>query len=370
MSRSNNYLRRVARGLGLLVAPALFITGLAVAGTSPAEAAQSAADFYKGKKVRLMIGYGPGGSYDSYARLVARHYGRFIPGKPTVVPQNKPGSGSLVAANYLYNVAPRDGTVVAAIGQGVYFMQLLERPKIKFDARKFTWIGRMTDVTSLVVAWHKSKAKTIADLQKVKVPIAVGGTLSGSTLTISFLNKLTGTKFQPIKGYRAASAMLAMERGEVDATASVTWLALQAKYGRWLKGKKVNVLVQVGLKRAPGLENVPLLSELGTSKHERTMLRVLSSTNAIGRSLTAPPGIAADRVTALRSAFDAMVKSKKFLSEAKRMGHPIKPMSGAALKNVVLQAGDLTPKMIKQIQDIVNIKYRSIKKKKKKKKKM
>ncbi len=369
MSRNFNYLSRIYSGFGLLVAPALLITGLALATATSAEAATSAADFFKGKKVYLMIGYGPGGSYDSYARLVARHYGRFIPGKPTVVPQNRPGSGSLVASNYLYNVAPKDGTVVAAIGQGVYFMQLLDRPKIKFDARKFTWIGRMTDVTSLVVAWHKSKAKTIADLQKIKVPIAVGGTLSGSTLTISFLNKLTGTKFQPIKGYRAAAAMLALERGEVDATASVTWLALQAKYGRWLKAKKVNVLVQVGLKRAKGLENVPLLSELGTSKHERTMLRVLSSTNAIGRSLTAPPGVPADRVAALRGAFDAMVKSKKFLSEAKRIGHPINPMSGDALRQVVLQAGDLTPKMIKQIQDIVNIKYRSIRKKKKKKKK-
>jgi tripartite-type tricarboxylate transporter receptor subunit TctC len=350
-------------GAGLLA-----VTAVLAAGASSVSA-QSPAKFYKGKNVRLMIGYGPGGSYDSYGRLVARHLGKFIPGKPTVVPQNKPGSGSLVASNYLYNVAPRDGSVLAAIGQGVYFMQLLERPKIKFDARKFTWIGRMTDVTSLVVGWHKSKAKTIADLQKVKVPIAVGGTLSGSTLTISFLNALTGTKFKPIKGYRAAAAMLAMERGEVDATASVTWLALKAKYGRWLKAKKVNVLVQVGLKRAPGLEKVPLLSDLGPTKGDRTMLRVLSSTNAIGRSLTAPPGLPIDRVVALRSAFDAMVRSKTFLAEAKRIGHPINPMTGAALREVVLQAGDLTPKMIKKIQDIVAIKYRSIRKKKKKKKK-
>ena len=150
--------------------------------------AQSPAKFYRGKNVSLMIGYGPGGSYDSYARLVARNLGKHIPGKPNVIPRNKPGSGSLVATNYLYNVAPRDGSVLAALGQGVYFMQLLERPKIKFDARKITWIGRMTDVTSLVVGWHKSKAKTIADLQNIEVPMAVGGTLSGSTLSISFLN--------------------------------------------------------------------------------------------------------------------------------------------------------------------------------------
>jgi tripartite-type tricarboxylate transporter receptor subunit TctC len=364
MFGEKKYLKWGRGCLGLMAVAAVALT----AGVTSVKA-ESAAKFYRGKNVRLLIGYGAGGSYDSYARLVARHLGGFIPGKPTMVPQNKPGSGSLVATNYLYNVAPKDGSMIAAVGQAVYFMQLLERPKIKFDARKFNWIGRMTDVTSLVVAWHKSKAKTIADLQKVKVPIAVGGTLSGSTLTISFLNKLTNTKFQPIKGYRSAGALLAMERGEVDGTASVTWLALKAKYGKWVKEKKVNVLVQVGLNRAPGLENVPLLSDLGKSESDRTMLRVLSSTNAIGRAISAPPGVPADRVKALRGAFDAMVKSKKFLAEAKRIRHPINPMSGDALRKVVLQAGDLTPEMIKKIQSIVAIKYRSIKKKKKKKKK-
>ena len=331
--------------------------------------AQSAAPFYKGKKVSLIIGYRPGGGYDIYARLVARHYGAFIPGNPTIVPQNKPGAGSLAASNYIYNVAPRDGTVVSAIGQAVYFMQVLDRPKIKFDARKFTWIGRMASVNSMIFSWHKTKLKTIADAYKFKAPIAVGGTLSGSTLYISFLNKLTGTKFQPIKGYGSASSLLALERGEVDASARMTWAGLKTNRPQWLRDKKINLLVQVAVKKAPDLPNVPLLWELAKTKEQRTMFEVLSSTNGIGRSLTAPPGLPAARVATLRAAFDAMVRSKKFLGEAKRMRLSITPMSGIELKRLVLKAGDLTPKMVKQIQDIINIKYRSIKKKKKKKKK-
>lgn len=331
--------------------------------------AQSAASFYKGKNVSLIIGYRPGGGYDIYARLVARHYGAFIPGKPTIVPRNKPGSGSLTASNYLYNVAPKDGSVIAAIGQAVYFMQVLKRPKIRFDASKFTWIGRVASVNSMIFSWYKTKVKTIADAYKYKTPIAVGGTLSGSTLYISFLNKLTGAKFQPIKGYGAASALLALERGEVDASARMTWAGLKTNRPQWLKEGKLNLLVQVAVKKAPDLPNVPLLWELTKNKEHRTMFEVLSSTNGVGRSITAPPGLPSDRVKALRTAFDAMVKSKNFLAEAKRMRLQVDPLPGEELKKLVLKAGDLTPKMVEQINDIINIKYKSIKKKKKKKKK-
>ncbi|MDH3240924.1 MAG: tripartite tricarboxylate transporter substrate-binding protein [Alphaproteobacteria bacterium] len=348
---------------------ACLFAALGFAAVPQAADAQSAESFYKGKHVSLMIGYRPGGGYDIYARLVARHYGAFIPGKPTIVPQNKPGSGSLTAANYLYNVAPKDGSVVAAIGQAVYFMQVLERPKIKFDARKFTWIGRMASVNSMIFSWHKTKLKTIKDAYTHKAPIAVGGTLSGSTLYISFLNKLTGAKFQPIKGYGSAASLLALERGEVDASARMTWAGLKTNRPQWLKEGKLNLLVQVAVKKAPDLPNVPLLWELTDNKEHRTMLEVLSSSNGIGRSLSAPPDLPADRVAALRAAFDAMVKSDKFLAEAKRMRLQIDPLPGDELRKLVLQSGDLTPSMVKQIQDIINIKYKSIKKSKKKKKK-
>ncbi len=346
-----------------------FLAAVAIAGQAGTGAAESPESFYKGKNLSLVIGYAPGGGYDIYARLVARHYGAFIPGKPTIVPQNKPGSGSLTAANYLYNVAPKDGSVVAAIGQAVYFMQVLERPKIRFDARKFTWIGRMASVNSMIFSWHKTKLKTIADAYKVKAPIAVGGTLSSSTLYISFLNKLTGTKFQPIKGYGSAASLLALERGEVDASSRMTWAGLKTNRPQWLKEGKLNLLVQVAVKKAPDLPNVPLLWELTNNPEHRKMMEVLSLSNGVGRSLTAPPGLPADRVAALRSGFDAMAKSERFLAEAKRMRLQIDPLPGAELEKLVLGSGDLTPSMVKQIQDIINIKYKSIKKKKKKKKK-
>jgi tripartite-type tricarboxylate transporter receptor subunit TctC len=336
---------------------------------APATGAASVEDFYKGKNITLLIGYGPGASYDSYSRLVARHLGSHIPGKPSIVPQNKPGSGSLVATNYLYNVAPKDGSVIATVGQSVYLMQLLEQPGIKFDARKLNWIGRMTDVNSLVVSWHKSKAKTIKDLQTVSAPIAVGGTLSGSTLFISFMNKLNGTKFQPIKGYGSAAAVLAMERGEVDGTASITSIQLKGEHPDWIKNRTVNVLVQVALQKDPAFPDVPLLTDLARNETDRKIYQALSSTNAIGRAMTAPPDIPADRLAALRAAFDAMVKSDKFMAEANKIKHVINAMSGADLQDVVLKGGDLTPENIALMKQVVEIKLPSRKKEKKAKKK-
>jgi tripartite-type tricarboxylate transporter receptor subunit TctC len=353
----------------LAESPIAFLIALACAAISPATAAASVEDFYKSKNITLLIGYGPGASYDSYSRLVARHLGSHIPGSPSVVPQNKPGSGSLVATNYLYNVAPKDGSVIATVGQSVYLMQLLERPGIKFDARKLNWIGRMTDVNSLVVSWHKSRAKTIKDLQNVSAPIAVGGTLSGSTLFISFMNKLTGTRFQPIKGYGSAEAVLAMERGEVDGTASITSIQLKAERADWIRNKTVNVLVQVALQKDPAFPDVPLLTDLATNPTDLRIFQALSSTNAIGRAMTAPPGIPADRLAALRAAFDATVRSDKFMAEAKKIKHEMNPMSGADLQKVVLKGGDLTPEMIATMKQVVEIKLPSRKKEKKAKKK-
>lgn len=354
-------------GNGFCRVTAAFATAFALGLAANTAAAQSVEDFYKNKNMSMIIGYAAGASYDTYARLAARHMGAFIPGKPNIVPQNKPGSGSLVATNYLYNVAPKDGSVLATVGQSVYLMQILDQPGIQFDARKLNWIGRLTDVNSLVVSWHTSKAKTIDDLKTVSAPIAVGGTLSGSTLFISFLNKLNGLNFKPIKGYGSAAAVLAMERGEVDGTASITNIQLKAEKGHWIKEKKVNVLVQVALEKDPAFPGVPLLTELATDDTNRRIFQALSSTNGVGRALTAPPDIPAERVKALRDAFDAMIKSEKFQAEARKIHHEINPMSGTALQQAVLAGGDLTPAMIATMKEVAAMQLPSRKKAKKKK---
>ena len=312
--------------------------------------AQSTEEFYKNKRIDMVIGYDPGASYDAYGRLLARHLGSHMPGAPSVVPMNKPGAGSLVAANAIFQESRKDGTVVGVVSQSVYFTQLIGQSNIKYDALQFNWIGRITNVTDLVIVWHESKAKTIADLQHTKVTVAVGGAISGSTFYVNFMNAMLGTKFEPIKGYDGNAPMLAMERGEIDATASVNWFGLQASHPHWLRDNKINILVQVGLQPAKGLEHIPLLPELAKNESDRKILVALASTDEIGRSLIAPPGMPADRLAALRSAFMATMKSESFQADAAKVNLLINPMNGEDLAKLVANSGDLSPDMVAQIR--------------------
>ena len=315
--------------------------------------AQSEDAFFKNKRIDLIIGYDPGASYDAYGRLLARHLTDHIPGSPAIVPMNKPGAGSLVAANMLFQEARKDGTALGILGQSIYFTQLIGQSNIKYDALKFSWIGRITNVTDLVIAWHESKAKTIADLQHTKVTVAVGGAISGSTFYINFMNAMLATMFEPIKGYDGNAPMLAMERGEIDATASVNWFGLQSSHPQWIRDKTINVLVQIGLERAKGLEDIPLLPELAKNENDRKILVALASTDEIGRSVVAPPDMPAGRMAILRRAFMATVTSDRFLADAGKMNLAINPMSGEDLAKLVANSGDLTPDMIAQIRKMV-----------------
>lgn len=330
------------------------IVSLAV-GLSPAPAmADPVSDFYKANRVEILVGSSPGASYDAYARLLARHYGNHIPGKPNIVVMNSPGAGSLVATNQIYNDSRKNGALLGMVGQSIYFMQIIGRPNIKFDAPKFSWIGRLTNVIDLVVAWHGAQAKNVADAKKYKVNVAVGGALSGSTLYVNFMNAMIGTKFNPLKGYDAPEAFLAMQRGEVDATGRVNWYGLQAQHGAWVKEKKLNILVQVGLEKAKGLENVPLLPELATNDRDRKILVALASTDEIGRSVLAPPGIPGDRLKALRTAFTNTMKSKDFVAESEKTKLALNPMSGEDLTKLVVDSGSgLTPDMVAQIKKMI-----------------
>ncbi|MFT5538912.1 MAG: tripartite-type tricarboxylate transporter receptor subunit TctC [Alphaproteobacteria bacterium] len=321
-----------------------------------------AKDFYAGKKVQVIIGYRPGGSYGTYARLFARHIGANLPGHPTIIPKNMPGAGSLVASNFLYNVAPKDGTVLGVIGQSVYLMQQLKRPKINFDARKFNWVGRFSDVTSLVISWNTSKVKSFADAKKHSIPVAVGGTLSGSTLYISFMNELMGTKFQAIKGYDSASAFLAMERTEVDATASVSVTSLKSRAPTWVRDKKVHVLVQVAMSPNPDYPNAPGIMSLVKEEKARAMMESIVGPNTVGRSVMAPPGLPAARVALLRTAFDKTVRSKAFLKDAKKQRLAVRPMSGADLQNYFATTPKLSADLVTRMNKIVKAKLTSCKK--------
>lgn len=332
---------------------ALSLIGVSI--SASAAVAQTVEQFYSKNRINLVIGSPPGASYDAYGRLLARHYGDHIPGSPEIVVLNKPGAGGLAAANGLYNDPRKDGATLAMLGQSTYFMQLLGVPNIEYDATKFTWIGRMTNVIDVVVAWHTAKAKTMDDAFNVPVSVAVGGALSGSTLYVNFMNAMLGTKFVPTKGYASAEAFLAMERGEVDATGSANWYGLQAQHNDKLRDRKLVVLVQIGLEKAPGLEHVPLFPELAKTERDRKILVALATTDEIARTVSAPPGVPETRVRALRVAFMATMKSEGFISDAKKARMALNPMDGEALTKLVIDSGSgLSPDMIADIKKMAD----------------
>jgi tripartite-type tricarboxylate transporter receptor subunit TctC len=273
-----------------------------------------------------------------------------------VVPQNMPGAGSLKAANYVYNVAPKDGSVVAVIGQGVPLMQVFGQKGIQFEASRFGWIGRMSDAVSLIGVWHKAPAQTIADTRRIETTIAVGGALSGSVLYVQFLDALAGTKLKAIEGYSSNLAYLAMERGEVDGSSSLLWSVVQAEHPDWIAERKVRFLVQAGLDRLPALPDVPLIQEVVSSDEDRTIMRVISSSDIIGRSLLAPPDLPPARLALLRRAFEAAMKDPEALALAGRMKLDINPLSGERLTQVVADYDKLSPTVLTKIRAIAGIK--------------
>jgi tripartite-type tricarboxylate transporter receptor subunit TctC len=312
----------------------LAVIGLAGAGSSAQ--AQSVEEFYKGKTITFIIGYSPGGGYDAYARLVARHMTNHIPGKPAIVPRNMPGASSRVAAAHVFNVAPKDGTVLATADQSLSLAQAMGE-KLQFDATKLIYIGNPSAENNTTAAWHTSGIKTIDDAKKQEVPAgATGG--STSSQYPKAMNAILGTKFKIITGYPGGNDInLAMERGEVAVRGSNSWASWKSTRPEWLRDKKINILVQIGLNKSPDLQDVPLLMDLASNPEDKAVLRLLSAPSAIGRPIFTTPDVPADRVKALRDAFDATVKDPAFIDEAKKAQMEVDPVSGEELQKVVTE---------------------------------
>lgn len=249
------------------------------------------ADYLKDDRINLIVGYEAGGGYDIYARVLAPYLTKYLPNNPRIVVQNMVGAGSLKATNHLYNVVPKDGTTLGMVGQSIPQMELLNQPGVQFKADKFNWIGRISDVHSLIITWADTGVKTIEDAKTKPIAVSVGGPISGSTLYVMFLNELIGTKIRATPGYTPSQAMLAMERGEVDGLASILLLNLQTVYPHLVAQNKLNILVQIGTERDPGLPNVPLLSELAKTPDDKKILEAISSSDVIGRTVLAPPNV-------------------------------------------------------------------------------
>lgn len=308
--------------------------------------AEPVADFYKNQTVTIYIGYAPGGGYDLYGRLAARHIGRHIPGAPTVVAQNMPGAGSLKLANFLYNVAPKNGSVLGVISQSTPQEEALGTQGVNYKSNNFYWIGRITSNVELSVVWHTSKIESIQDAKTSEVTVAGTGPTSASVVYPKVLNGIAGTKFKVVSGYGgSAEGVLAMERGETMG-ALLSWASLKSTRRTWLAEKKVVVLVQYAPKRHADLPNVPAMTELGSTPDERRILALYASGAEVGRALTAPPGIAAERVHALRNAFDNMIKDRNFLAEVKKRNIEFDPLAGEDLQKVVTEASTIPPGLV------------------------
>jgi tripartite-type tricarboxylate transporter receptor subunit TctC len=321
---------------------------IAIAGAAPIATAQaqSPAEFYKGKTVDVYIGYSVGGAYDAYARLLARHMGKHLPGKPTVVNKNMEGAGSLRLANWLYNVAPKDGTVFGIIGRGIPFDPLLGGTGGQFDATKFSWIGSANDEVSICAAWHATPINKFEDL--LTREMIVGGTASGAD-TDQFpkiVNGVLGAKMRVISGYPGGNEItLAMERGEVQGRCGWSWSSVKATHPTWVAEKKVKILLQLSLAKHPDLPDVPLITDLAKTDEQKQILKLVFARQVMGRPFVGPPGIPADRLGALRKAFMDTMKDPEFLAEAEKGQFEITPVGGEEIQKLVVEVYE-TPKEI------------------------
>jgi tripartite-type tricarboxylate transporter receptor subunit TctC len=318
-----------------VVATLAAATGL---GSGPA-AADAVADFYKGKQIRFIVRTTVGGDYDQYTRLVARFIGKYIPGNPSMVVVNMPGGGGITAANYMAQVAPRDGTVIGIVSQGLAVDQALAAsPQLKADLREFNWIANVVYSNQLLVVWHTSPTKTLEDAKHRLTTIGTTGAGSASVQYPAFYNNVLGTKFKIVFGYPGGQHIdLAMERGEVEGRGTNPYSGWMASKPTWIPEKKIIPLIQAGLEKEPALPGVPLIVDQPVREQDRPLLRFMANSSTVGRPLATTPGVPAERVAALRAAFAATLRDPEFIATAKKENMEIRPQTAEVLTKVIMQ---------------------------------
>jgi tripartite-type tricarboxylate transporter receptor subunit TctC len=303
--------------------------------------AQSVADFYKGKTITLAIGFSSGGGYDLYARHLARHIGKHIPGNPTIVAQNMPGAGSLRAANYIFSAAPKDGTYFGTFARTTGINPLLQSGAT-FDSRQFSWLGSVTDDVSTCVTWAATGIKTWDDFLKKPTALGGQGPSSEPDMFARLYKNVFGAPIKLVPGYPGTNEIaLAMERGEVDGLCGISWSTLKARHAKWLKDKKINLIVQSSLKKSPEIAaevgDVPLVMDLTKDKEKLQILKLILAAQEMARPFAAPPGIPADRKAALIKAFDDTMKDPEYLAEAKKLDFDVNPVSAKAIDDLLAE---------------------------------
>jgi tripartite-type tricarboxylate transporter receptor subunit TctC len=291
--------------------------------------------FYKGKTITLITSTGVGGTYDVVARLVAKVMPRYLPGRPTIIVQNMPGGGNVLATNYMYNIAPKDGTAIATLHSAMPLHQVLDPRDVRYDADRFDWLGSTGPQNEVILVWRTAGVKTLDDAREREIILGGTGVASGIVIIPAVMNKLIGTKFKIVTGYRTSEDVnLGMERGEVQARAfgidSIT-----SQHPDWIAEHKVTFLAQAGARRDKRMPDAPLLTELAKTDEQRQMFALVSSAPALGQPYVAPPGVPPERLALLRQAFAATLKDASFLAEAEKIRFNVEPMSADEVSRLV-----------------------------------
>ncbi len=327
---------------------------LAALVVTPAHA-QDVASFYRGKQIRFIVGSAPGGTYDLVARAVARHMGAHIPGNPSIIVQNQPTASGVVMTNQLYALGPKDGTVIGVPLNGIPAEPLLKPNAAHYDAGKLIWLGSTTREPYVAYVWHTAPVQSLSQL--LTTSLIVGGTTPGSTMVDfpQLTNAILGTKFKIVPGYGSTPLMNeAMERGETQGVAALGWEAVKAQLAHFLADKDVKVIAQFGLQRSAVLPDVPLVIDLAKSPADRQALAMLFSRTDIGRPFFLPPDVPADRVEALRRAFDATMKDEGFLADAKKLGLDLDPLTGEQVQKLVADLANTPPAVVARVRAALN----------------
>ena len=334
------------------------IVGLALLAGWPSSAgADGVADFYRGKELRLVIGASVGGGYDIYSRAIAKHLSDHIPGNPTIIPQDMPAGGGLAAANHIYNVAPKDGTVIGSIQNTVPFEPFFNNKQAQFDATKMSWLGTPTTETAMYLVWHTSKVQTLRDARRQDIIVGGAGAASTPVFYGRIFNQILGLKARFVNGYPGQNEiLLAMENGEVEAMTSPFWSSIKTARPDWIPHHLVRVLFQYGSKPHPDLAGVPFALDLIDKEPDKILLIAASAPLGLGRPYAAPPGIPADRLAALRAAMMATYQDPAFRADCEQQRLECNdPKSGDELAGLIRQAYATPEDIRRRLVDIYQL---------------
>jgi tripartite-type tricarboxylate transporter receptor subunit TctC len=318
--------------------------------------AQTVEEFYAGRTVELYIGSTVGGGYDAYGRLVARHIGKHIPGNPVVVPQNMEGTGSIRLTNWIFEAAPKDGTVFALVNRGIAFVPLLgERQFAQFDPREFIWLGSASDDVSVCIAHKRTGLTRFEQLYERELIVGNTGPGADGSFMTDVVRELLGANIRSVTGYPGGNEIyLAIEQGEVDGMCGLAWSALNTARPQWLRDGTVNILIQLGLREEPALSGVQAVMDLPLTAEQRQILRLILLRAYFGRPFVAPPGLPADRAAALRDAFDATMRDPQLLAEAEILRVSIAPIPGTQLDDLLDEAYATLPDLVERARELLN----------------